>query len=146
MSRKESVLHKLRNKGHRITKVRDALVDVLATTDAPLSALDLQSYLEKNHIKVNKTTVYREISFLRDQKVIHEIQFGDGKSRFRACPDVHHHHAICVRCNRVEEIVAEGDFLEKEREMARGMSFRVLYHTLEFFGVCRDCDGPEVKG
>lgn len=139
MIKSETILYKLKNKGHRLTKVRRALVDVFTQSEAPLSALDLQGYLEENNIKVNKTTIYRELNFLSGQKVIHEIHFGDGKSRYRACPDIHHHHVICVRCSRVEELVTEEDFTKEERVISCDLNFKVLYHTLEFFGLCGDC-------
>lgn len=150
MSDKDTILHGLRKKGHRLTRVRRALVELLTADSSPLSALDLLGSLEEKGIRVNRTTVYRELGFLRDQRVIHEIQFGDGKMRYRICPDIHHHHVICLGCSRVEEIVAEGDLERQEREISTGLDFRVLYHTLEFFGLCSDCDlkgaGPEAPG
>jgi len=146
MDKSEVILHRLGSRGHRLTRTRRAFVRLLADTDTPLSAQEVLDRLSSQGVRLNRTTVYRELAFLKKHRIIHEIQFGDGKMRYRVCPDEHHHHLICVRCSRVEDVIAEGDLEEKERELARSRSFRVLYHTLEFFGVCDGCDDGGAAG
>ncbi|MBI5561939.1 MAG: transcriptional repressor [Deltaproteobacteria bacterium] len=137
----DAILSNLKEGGYRMTRVRRAVVAALSGSAVPLSALDLKTLLSEAAMRVNKTTVYREIAFLMDRGVIHEIQFGDGKMRYRVCPEAHHHHAICVRCSRVEEITMENDMKKHERAIARRRGFKVLSHTLEFFGLCNSCNG-----
>lgn len=141
----ETIFSNLKRNGHRLTKTRKAVVCALLASPVPLAAFDLQTCLLKGEMGVNKTTVYRELAFLVKESVIHEIQFGDGKTRYRVCPDGHHHHAICVRCNRVNEVAMKNDLAAHEKRLVKQMNFKVLRHTLEFFGLCGACNGSQRK-
>lgn len=141
MAKTERILHDLKKAGHRLTRIRKAIVETLSESEAPLSAFDLKSRLNGKAIEANKTTVYREAAFLAKFGVLHEIQFGDGKTRYRICPVDHHHHTICLRCSRVQDVQMKNDLESYEKRLGRGRKFKVLYHTLEFFGVCGDCNG-----
>jgi len=146
MIKTEIIFSNLKRNGHRLTKTRKAIVSALFTSECPLPAFDLKARLLEGGVEVNKTTVYRELAFLVKHGVIHEIQFGDGKTRYRVCPDGHHHHAICVRCNKVDEIIMENDLAAHEKRLVKVMNFKVLHHTLEFFGLCSACNNGERKG
>lgn len=145
MIKTEIIFSNLKRNGHRLTKTRKAIVSALLSSEVPLSAFDLKTCLLESDMGVNKTTVYRELAFLVKQSIIHEIQFGDGKTRYRVCPNEHHHHAICVRCNRVNEILMKNDLTAHEKRLVKLMNFKVLHHTLEFFGVCGTCNGGRRK-
>ena len=145
MIKTETIFSNLKRNGHRLTKTRKAVVSALLASEAPLAAFDLKTALLKGDMEVNKTTVYRELAFLVKHGVIHEIQFGDGKTRYRVCPAGHHHHAICVRCNRVDEILMKNDLAAHEKRLGRLMNFKVLRHTLEFFGLCGACKNARGK-
>lgn len=99
------ILKKLRIQGFRLTKAHQTIVHLLSNSEAPLSLSDIQKNLANSNIRVDRTTVYRETLFLKDQKMICEIRLGGGKKGYKACLDDHHHHLICLHCNKVEEIV-----------------------------------------
>lgn len=145
MIKTEIIFSNLKRAGHRLTKTRKAIVTALLAGEVPLSAFDLKTRLLEDDMGVNKTTVYRELAFLVRHGIIHEIQFGDGKTRYRVCPEGHHHHAICVRCNRVNEIQMKNDLAAHEKRLVKLMNFKVLHHTLEFFGLCGACNGGRRK-
>ncbi|MBI5885571.1 MAG: transcriptional repressor [Deltaproteobacteria bacterium] len=145
MIKTEIIFSNLKRNGHRLTKTRKAIVSALLTSECPLSAFDLKARLLDGDVEVNKTTVYRELAFLVKHNVIHEIQFGDGKTRYRVCPDGHHHHAICVKCSKVDEIIMENDLAAHEKKLDKLINFKVLHHTLEFFGLCKACNNAELK-
>ncbi|GEM_PF-182419 len=145
-----SLLENLKDSGCRITRTRRAVLDILSASRVLLSADDLRRALAARGLRVNKTTVYREFSFLKDRGIVHEIHFGDGTVRYRLCPDTHHHHVICMNCKRAEEVALEGDLREVEIDIGQTKGFQVLHHTLEFFGLCSDCrratGSPEPSG
>lgn len=145
MIKTEIILSNLKNNGHRLTRIRKAIVAALTDGASPLAALDLKARLSDDGLDVNKTTIYRELAFLIKHGVIHEIQFGDNKARYRVCPATHHHHTICLRCNRVDDIAMKNDLEKQEKRIGRLTNFKVLHHTLEFFGICGTCNGNERK-
>lgn len=59
MTMTDDILQNLKDKGHRLTKIRTAVIGMLSLSDVPLSAFEIKSSLEKNKLKANKTTIYR---------------------------------------------------------------------------------------
>ena len=49
-----------------------------------------------------------------------------------------HHHLICTRCNAVIEV--EDDLLEElEDRIGKEYEFKIVDHSLQFFGICKQC-------
>ncbi len=111
----------------RNTKARNQILSIFTNTPYPVSAMDLLK-----EVKVNKTTIYRELSFLENTGFIKEVDFGDGKKRYELKEARHHHHLVCLDCKKVTDIEIEENF-KLPRE------FKVIKHNLEFFGLCVNC-------
>lgn len=112
----------------RLTKARSKILDILKNAQHPLSASD---FVDK--VKVNKTTIYREFDFLIEKGLVEEVDFGDRKKRYelKGSSD-HHHHLVCLDCKDVSNVTIEENFqIPKD--------FKVVKHSLEFFGLCANC-------
>ena len=132
------VLYTLRSRGFRVTKIRSMMVEALAR--APLSVQEIQTYLAKSKLTANKTTVYRALTFLQDEKLIREIQLsGEKKKRYELATDEHHHHVVCVKCDRIEDVAMKKELEQQEKYIARNQKFKILNHSLEFYGICKTC-------
>lgn len=139
MQPKDTLIQKLRNNGHRLTQARLAILDLLYAYAKPATASDILKDLEKNKgLKVNKTTVYREIAFLLDHKVIEEVELQEGMKRYELAGD-HHHHLRCMNCDDILDIDLGNDIHEYEKRIEEEKKFTVLAHSLEFFGLCEKC-------
>lgn len=134
-----SIIDNLKQKGFRITKIRKSLLDIFQNHKRPLSAVELGELLLKKDISANKTTIYRELDFLKEAKLIKDIDFGDGKKRYEALTDTHHHHAVCVNCGAVEDIELHIDISRDEKNIKDAKGFKVLEHSIELFGLCKKC-------
>lgn len=104
-----------------------------------MTAMELKTKLEAKSIKVNKTTVYREVEFFKNEGLLSEVDLGDQVKRYELHSDDHRHHLVCVKCQKVEDIVLEGDLEALESHIKKSRNFQVLRHSLEFFGVCSAC-------
>jgi len=135
----KNILEAFRKKGHRLTKTRKAMVRVFLHNNRPLSAADINSRLEHLAVTVNKTTIYREIDFLKKERFIREIELGDGMKRYELWPDDHHHHLICVECNSVKCIDMEHCLVNEEKKISEKNNFKIMEHSLKFFGLCAKC-------
>jgi len=135
----ESLLATLRAAGHRITKVRRAVLHIFETVSEPPSADELISALRRRKLVVNKTTVYRELDFLLAQRLIREIDLLEGKKRYELIDGSHHHHLVCLECRTIRCIEMDNDLDAVERDLLKRVGFQVKSHSLEFFGVCADC-------
>lgn len=140
MSNTKHVISQLRSQGERITSLRTALVDILGQCDQPLSVLDIQKYLIKRGLKPNKTTIYRQLAVLMEYQVIHEIRLHDRTKRYELNKDTHHHHhLVCVQCKKIEDVNFKEDLERQEKVIFQKKQFKVLQHSLEFFGLCKNC-------
>jgi Fe2+ or Zn2+ uptake regulation protein len=133
----ESML--LKKHGYRLTPVRSFIIEFLATHKKPFDVITIQANLAKALRKVNKTTVYREIDFLLSQELIKEVNFGDGKKRYEIASLPHHHHLMCIDCNKIEDVILEDELKPIEKKITKTSKFKIKKHTLEFFGLCAQC-------
>ncbi len=139
MQTNTQILELLRAQGFRITKIRKLIVEIFANSKEPISAVDIVSEFQSQGIKVNKTTIYREISSLISIGVLKEISFGDSTKRYEISSDSHHHHLICIKCHKVEDVDLHADLDSEEKRIAKEKNFSIQSHSLEFFGLCQSC-------
>ncbi|MBP7811535.1 MAG: transcriptional repressor [Candidatus Moranbacteria bacterium] len=131
-------LSELQGRGFRLTKARKAVVAFLNRIDAPQSIPEISEALRKMGLVFNKTTVYRELAFLVREGIAKEVRVSDEK-RYYELVGEHHHHTICVRCGDIQDVLFQENLLHVEREISERDGFRVLEHSLEFFGLCSKC-------
>ncbi len=123
----------------RETKQRAAVLKVLETGDA-LSAQDLHARLRRKGSDVGLATVYRTLRLLTDEGAVDVLRDDPVQARFRLCSVTHHHHLVCERCGRVEEI-PECDVEPWAKRVAKRKGFELRSHRAEIVGVCPDCAG-----
>jgi len=139
MMKFEAVLQKLRSGGFRLTRARRSIIRIFLDSGAPLSAAEVMALLLKVNVKVNKTTVYREIDFLMSQDMLLELHLGDGRKRYEIIKDDHHHHLFCVNCSGVECVELERCLEAEEKRISEEKNFRTIKHSLKFHGLCVKC-------
>lgn len=138
MHTKESYLQQLKVKGIRITRARQALISVLAEGKAPRAIPEIQTCFQEQGLLFHKTTLYRELEFLRQQGIVQEVRVS-GEKHYYELVGEHHHHTVCVACGVIRDIVLRENLCRVERTLSEEEGFQVLEHSLEFFGLCRVC-------
>lgn len=134
-----SVLGELSSRGFRISRTREAIVSILAEAEAPLSVPQILSALGETGRCPNKTTVYRELGFLKMHGFAKELTLRNDVALYELAGP-HHHHIVCVDCGTVRDIAVSDESLScEERRIERKEGFRILDHSLEFFGICGNC-------
>ncbi|MCC2631311.1 MAG: ferric uptake regulator, Fur family [Patescibacteria group bacterium] len=140
MNNSSSLLSTLSGSGHRLTPVRRAIVTFFDAVRKPVPAESVLSYLEEKELHPNKTTVYRELEFLKKNGIIAELDFAEGKKRYELASHGHHHHLICTSCNDIEAVhIKEENLHAEESKVLEEKGFKVTRHMLEFFGLCKRC-------
>jgi Fur family ferric uptake transcriptional regulator len=134
------VVDKLKGGGFRLTKLRRLLIELIASARGPLSVGDIRTALLSAKLAPNKSTLYRELYFLMEQKVVAEVDFLDGMKRYEfIAHDGHHHHIICTKCKVAECVEICFDTAALLSDLAKHSDFLVQNHVLEFFGLCGKC-------
>lgn len=140
MTALESVLQKLKKRGERITPISAALLDIFVKEFKPLSTVEILDELKKRKIPANKTTVYRQIEKFLKNDLLYEVRFEDRKKRYELSHgDKHHHHLVCLKCGGIQDVDLPADLEEQEKQIFKKTKFKVLRHSLEFFGLCSNC-------
>ncbi len=124
----------------RTTPIRTTLLKILSKIKKPLTTQELLAALETNGLKANKTTIYRQLESLKENKIINEVHFNDRNVRYELNKlEAHHHHLVCMKCKKVEDVTLPEDLHHQEKMVFEKNNFKVLQHFLEFFGLCKNC-------
>jgi len=119
------------------TPARLAINEFLSSANTPVDAEQIIQYLRSQKLDTNKVTVYRVLDFLFKNQMIEKVEFGEGKYRYELKKN-HHHHLICNNCGKIQDV--EVSVIEKlEKEIQKDKNFKVQSHSLEFFGLCSNC-------
>jgi Fur family ferric uptake transcriptional regulator len=119
----------------RTTRQRSAVLAALRQAPEPLSAQDLHAGLGR---RVGLATVYRTLQGLVESGQVDVFRRDSGEALYRLCNPLHHHHLVCERCGRVEEIDACEVQPWAERAAHR-RGFAITGHQADIFGLCPNC-------
>lgn len=122
----------------RATRQRTAVLEVLQDATDFLSAQELHARLRTDGHSVGLSTVYRTLQSLAGTAEVDVVVAADGEARYRSCSSEHHHHLICRRCGRTEEV--RNPMVESwAARIGADHGFSAVTHTLEVFGLCPRC-------
>ena len=132
----------LRTADQRYTRSRQALIEVLATADAPLTVDEIVDREQSLAL----STAYRNLVVFEECGVVHRIVTSDEHARYEldeALTDRHHHHLVCSRCGVVLDFTVP-DPLEREldralEQVATSFGFDAEHHRLDLVGRCASC-------
>ena len=124
--------------GHRMTKQRKEVIDALRSAGRYITARELHRRLRANRKPFGLATVYRTLEALRATGWVTMTAQQHGEAAYLWCPNEHHHHAICKRCGRVEDVPCRA-LPNYQKILSRGLGFSLTDHQLEFFGICAHC-------
>ena len=127
----------LRGASLKVTPARLGVLAALEQAQTPLDVSEIITYLENKGIKADKVTVFRIINALTDKGLTKQIQFNEGKFRYEHSRKADHHHFVCERCGKIED-VSNCNIDEVEKDIQK-KGLLIKRHSLEFFGLCKDC-------
>ncbi len=138
----EEIRQLLHTYNFKLTPQREATVRVLLENEEDhLSAEDVYLFLKKKVPDIGLATVYRSLELLSELKIIQKVNFGDNVARYEFSTegtDHHHHHLICLKCGKVDEI--DEDWLNPiEDKVEEQYKFKIMDHRLIFHGICSEC-------
>jgi Fur family ferric uptake transcriptional regulator len=139
MPANDATTEALRGAGLRITAARRAIAALIEGRRGHFTAEDVLNDAAKAGQDVGRATVFRSLETLSRLGLVERVDLPSGEHAYVACrPDEHHHHVVCSRCGRSEE-VADIGLAPVLARVAEASGFRIDSHRLELFGVCADC-------
>lgn len=128
----------LRDADLKATPARLGVLEVLEKASSPVDVATILASLQKQDIKADPATIFRIVNSFAKQGLAKQIQFNEGKFRYELSSTVDHHHLICEQCGNIEDI-SDCNIKALEKDIQNKKKFTVTHHSLEFFGLCRNC-------
>jgi Fur family ferric uptake transcriptional regulator len=128
---------RVRAQGGRVTARRQLILDAIRVAGGHVTPNEIFRRVSAKAPAVNRTTVYRNLDFLCDMRLVVAVQIG-GQMYYELAGEEPHHHLVCRTCDQVDEI---GHRVVKELfdRIARDQSFFIDMDHLALFGQCAEC-------
>ncbi|MBF2008036.1 MAG: transcriptional repressor [Chlorogloeopsis fritschii C42_A2020_084] len=121
----------------RLTRYQQSILEFLEKLESPISAQDLYVQLRSSHQRLGLATVYRALEVLKLRGLVQSRTSVKGESQYSLVQQ-HQHHVVCLQCGKSIPVEA-CPVCELETQLRQSLSFKIYYHTLEFFGLCAPC-------
>ena len=115
----------------RVTQQGNAIRQILQNAGRPLSPQEIFDMAQKEVSGLGIATVYRNLKSLQQEGAVVAVELPGQSPRWELAPESHHHHFLCNTCDKLYEINAcpedlqrllpEGYILEEHDILLRGL-------------------------
>lgn len=119
----------------RLTPQRMAILKFLDGNEEHPSAETIYKAVSKKYPTISFATVYNTLTTLKKVGKVVELNFDPYKKRFDPNPNPHH-HAICVKCQKIFDVKNEISLGPPDIESE---GFELIGTHIEFYGICSKC-------
>ena len=143
----DEVASALRARERRYTANLREVVSALASAGQPITLTRMLERCES----LSQSSAYRSLAVLEEAGVVLRLAVSAKRSHFELAEHLgeHHHHLICVSCDRVTDVVltpsVETAIAEGLAAVAAKHGFSVNQHTVDAIGHCSKCTRAENK-
>ena len=127
----------LRERGHRITPQREAILAEVLRSTGHITPQDVTRRVQRRLPAVNASTVYRTLAMLEEVGVVRHSHLERGAEYHRAS-DVEHVHLTCSRCGAEDDLsLREAESLKRLVQRHRGFLPDLTHFAIS--GLCASC-------
>ena len=143
-TRIDTLVEKLRTRGHRITPQRLAILKVLVASEAHPSVDQVYDQVKAAFPTTSLATVYKTVSIVKAMGEALELEFSQGSNRYDGKKPYPHPHVICTQCQKIIDYeTVEIDAMVTKIKQATG--FEIDNHRLDFYGICTTCQKSQTS-
>ena len=138
MERENRLVRALQEGGHRLTRQRWTVLEVLEESREHLDAETLYDRAKARDPNISLATVYRTLALLRETGLVTEHRLGEDHAHFEAVQETPHYHFTCQECGDVVEFDAPevSQVVDKLNERE---GLKVTTAHLFLTGYCPNC-------
>ena len=123
------------------TRSQERILNLLQNLKQGISAQNIYVELRKINQNMGLATVYRSLDALKLEGLVQVRTLANGEAVYSLIKQ-DKHHLTCLQCG-VSIPIHQCPVHELENQLQTSHQFKVFYHTLEFFGLCNQCQGRE---
>jgi Fur family transcriptional regulator, ferric uptake regulator len=129
----------LNDKGWRMTPQRQVILDIFQKLPQGehLSVEDLHEVLLEKSVDISLSTIYRTVKLMARMGILRELELAEGHKHYEingATPH-HHHHIVCVQCNRTLEFENETVFKQSMKQVEKS-GYQLIDCQLTIYAIC----------
>ena len=131
----------LKERGVRLTRQRQILLELIDRTGAHLDVDQLYRMAKERDPKINRVSVYRTLKMLKAGGLVDELDlmhYGGDQHYYETRLKQEHAHVVCLRCGRVEEFFSE-PLQRLRKQIESHFGFQILVARTEVGGYCAHC-------
>jgi Fur family ferric uptake transcriptional regulator len=123
----------------RRTRSQEKILLALKVMGQPISAQALYIEMRQEGSTLGLATIYRALDALKLEGAVQMRTLPSGEALY-SLPQEDRHHLTCLQCGN-SIAIDECPVHELEQQLHQAHQFKIFYHTLEFFGLCPQCQG-----
>ncbi|NOY08349.1 MAG: transcriptional repressor [Spirochaetes bacterium] len=126
------------------TKARTIILEEINKIKSHPTAYEMFEIVKQRLPRVSLGTVYRNLDILSEHGLVLKLKMNDAQMHYDGRTD-EHYHIQCVKCGKTEDIPLEM-LKDIDTAVRDKTSYRILYHTISFYGLCTGCAEEDVSG
>jgi Fur family transcriptional regulator, ferric uptake regulator len=139
--RNSILAEKLSDQGVRLTKQRRAVLSVIERASEHLHASDLLRLAREQDRRIDRATVYRTLSLLKEHGLIEELDLlhlDGSEHHYELRKGLSHVHIGCTRCGKIVELKSSL-VTRLEHEIQSQTGCQVGSMRIEVSALCPEC-------
>lgn len=137
-----SLKAELNDRGWRLTPQRETILHIFQNLPRGqhLSAEDLYNMLKTEGEAISLSTIYRTLKLMARMGILRELELAEGHKHYELNQPYpyHHHHLVCVRCNKMIEFKND-TILKIGTRTAKKESYHLLDCQMTIHAICPTC-------
>jgi Fur family ferric uptake transcriptional regulator len=138
MTHCHTIIHTLRQMGHRMTPQREMIIEAIAHAEGHITAEEIYERVKERTRAVNVATIYRTLDLLVEKGLAARADLRDGRVVYVTSHHGAHMHLVCRHC---------GDIIDADYRLAASLEDHLqadysFYPDLQHFsiiGLCAAC-------
>jgi Fur family peroxide stress response transcriptional regulator len=141
-TRLKELVAKLKERNHRLTPQRLAVLKILAAGEGHPSVERIYEQIRPDFPMTSLATVYKTVTLLKEMDEVLELGFNNGGNRYDGSKPYPHPHLICTQCGAIQDLEVDA-LSDIPRQVAQDTGYRIVSHRLDFFGICPTCQAGQ---
>lgn len=120
------------------SKQREEVLNLLKNVYSHPTAQEIYLMLKAQGSTLSKSTVYRNLSIMTQNRIIIKISMQDGPDRYDYIHN-EHNHIICVKCGRVADFNNSFKTEQVIELIEQQTGFKTPLNSVTIQGICSKC-------